>query len=191
MCINLTLCTVSPEGSVAVSPLDIISSLGDTVTFVCTAMGGPGISFEWLLNGTFIGNDSVLNLETVDASYGGNYTCTVSNTAGTDSASTILYVAPYIVTPLDEQILTANGSYVNINCESTGFPHPTVTWVDTLGLEVSSTSQLQFNPIMFGDEGLYRCIASTVINTTNFTAMDTTTLSGNYISSCNYVCESL
>lgn len=181
MCINLTLFTVSPEDSVAVSPLDIISSLGDSVMFVCTAMGGPGTSFEWLLNGTFIGNNSVLNLEKIDALYGGNYTCTVSNAAGTDSASTMLYVVPYIVTPLSEQILITNGSSVNINCESAGFPYPTVTWVDTQGLQVSSTLQLQFNPIMFGDEGIYSCIASAVINRTNFTALNTTNLTGNYI----------
>ena len=40
---------------------------------------------------------------------GGNYTCVVSNTAGNDSATAVLYVEPIIVTqPTD--ILTRNGT---------------------------------------------------------------------------------
>ena len=171
--------TVSPEGSAVVSPLDIVSSLGDSVTYICTAMGGPDISYQWEINGTIVGNDSVLYLVAIDASYGGNYTCTVSNVAGTDSASTTLYVAPYIVTPLEEQTPTVNGSNVNISCGAAGFPVPTVNWEDNLGLEVSDTSQLDFSPAIFGDEGVYLCVAFTEINGTNFTAMDETTLIGN------------
>ena len=143
-------------------------------------MGGPGISFQWELNGTIIRNDNVVNLGVIDASYGGNYTCIVSNAAGTDSVSTTLYVAPYIVTRLEKQTLTAFGSGVNINCVTAGFPSPSVKWVDNLGLEVSTSSQLEFNPVLFGDEGVYLCVASAVINGTNFTATDETTLAGNY-----------
>ena len=170
--------TVSPEGSAAVSQ-DIISSVGDNVTILCTTMGGPGNSFLWELNGNVVGADNMVNLVAIDASYGGNYTCTVSNAAGTDSASTILYVAPYIVTPLEEQTLTASGSTVNISCDATGFPTPNVKWVNDLGLEVSSSSQLEFSPVIFGDEGVYLCVAFTEINGTNFTVTNQTTLIGN------------
>ena len=140
-------------------------------------MGGPNNTFQWEKNGTIIGNDSILDLVAIDASYGGNYTCVVSNVAGADSASTTLYVAPYIITPLEKQILgTVDGSSVNINCPAAGFPTPTVNWVDVLNTEVSSTPQLWFNPVAFGDEGLYQCIASADINGTNFAAIDETTL---------------
>ena len=176
---NSFLFTVSPYGSAAVSPLDVTSSLGDTVTLVCTALGGPDNFFLWEMDGNFIGNESLLHLVAIDASYGGNYTCTVSNAAGTDSASTTLYVAPYIVTPLEEQILTASGSVVNISCDATGFPTPTVNWVDRLEMAVSSSSQLVFDPVIFGDEGLYRCVATTEINKFNYTTTDNTTLIGN------------
>ena len=140
-------------------------------------MGGPNNTFLWEKNGTIIGNDSTLKLMTIDASYGGDYSCIVSNAAGADSASTTLYVAPYIITPLQKQILsTVDGSSVIINCSAAGFPTPTVNWVDMLNTEVSSTPQLWFNPVVFGDEGLYRCIASSDINGTNFAAIDETTL---------------
>lgn len=159
------------------SPLDTVVNFNDNVTLACTAMGGPNNTFQWEKNGTIIGNDSILDLVAIDASYGGNYTCVVSNVAGADSASTTLYVAPYIITPLEKQILgTVDGSSVNINCPAAGFPTPTVNWVDVLNTEVSSTPQLWFNPVAFGDEGLYQCIASADINGTNFAAIDETTL---------------
>lgn len=171
------LFTVSPEGSAVASPSILISSLGDTVRLTCTAMGGPNNTFQWVKNGITAGNDSVLDLMTVNASYGGDYSCIVSNAAGADSASTTLYVAPYIITPLQKEILArVDGSGININCPATGFPAPTVNWVDMLDVEVSSTSLLLLNPLAFGDEGLYRCIASADINGTNFTAVDETTV---------------
>ena len=82
------------------------------------------------MNGNIIGNDSMLEVMDIDASSGGVYTCIVSNAAGSDSASTTLYVAPYIVTPLEEQTLTTNGSNVSISCDADGFPNPSVSWVD-------------------------------------------------------------
>ena len=145
-------------------------------------MGGPNNTFRWEKDRTVIGNDSVLNLVSIDASYGGDYSCIVSNAAGTDSASTTLYVPPYIVTPLEKQILvTIDGSSVNISCDTAGFPTPIVNWMNMLNMNVSNTSQLLFNPVAFGDEGLYRCIASAEINGTIHVAIDETTLNSKII----------
>ena len=140
-------------------------------------MGGPNNTFQWEKNGTNIGNDSILELMTIDATFGGDYFCIVSNAAGSDSASTTLYVEPYIIIPIEKNTLvTVGGPGVNINCLADGFPTPSVKWVDIVNVEVSSTSQLQLNPVSFGDEGLYRCIASVDINGTNFAAVDETIL---------------
>ena len=155
-----------------------ISNFGSNVTFSCSAMGGPDITYYWMKNGRIIENESILVIADVDASSGGSYTCLVSNAAGNDSASTTLYVAPYIVTPLEEQTLTANGSNVNISCDAAGFPSPTVTWVNMTNVEISNTSLLQFSPVMFGDEGVYRCEATAQINGMVFIASNQTTLIG-------------
>ena len=170
--------TVSPEGSI--SPLNIVVRLDDAATLECSALGGPGNLFLWRKNGKIIGNDSVLNLESINASDGGTYTCIISNAAGNDSVFATLYVAPYIDIPLVEQTLATNGSNVNIICNAAGFPIPNVTWVDSLGLEVSNTFQLMFNPVLFGDQGIYRCVASTEINEASFNATNETTLIGNF-----------
>ena len=170
--------TVSPEGSVTVSQPGI-SNLGDNVTLSCSARGGPNNSFQWALDGEIIPvNDSVLHLVNIDASNGGDYTCTVSNAAGGDSAFTTLYVAPYIVNPLEEEILSSNGSKVNMTCDADGFPAPNVTWVDMMGGIVSDAPLLVFDPVQFGDEGVYQCKASVNIDGTNLTASDETTLTG-------------
>ena len=173
--------TVSPEGSVVITPLDIVATLGDNVTFACSAMGSPNSTFQWKKNGTTVGNSSILNLLVIDVSYGGDYSCIVSNTAGTDIVSTTLYVAPYIVAPTEKQTLTENGSYVNINCDALGFPTPNVKWINMQTFEVSITSQLQFSPAMFGDEGVYICVAIANIDGTDYNATDETTVIGKCI----------
>ena len=178
VCIVLLHTAVSPESSVKVSPLNMVYSQGSDITLICTSFGGPDNLFQWEKNGNIIGNDSMLKVMDVDAFSGGVYTCTVSNAAGSDSASTTLYVAPYIVTPLEEQTLTTNGSNVSISCDADGFPSPTVSWVDMTDAEVVSTSLLEFSPVMFGDEGLYRCVATAEINRMNFSTTDETILIG-------------
>ena len=122
----------------------------------------------------------MLEVMDIDASSGGSYMCTVSNAAGNDSASTTLYVAPYIVTPLEEQTLTTDGSNVNISCDADGFPSPTVSWVDMTNAQIVNMSLLEFSSVVFGDEGLYRCVAIAEIDGINFTAMDDTILVGKH-----------
>ena len=115
----------------------------------------------------------------IDASSGGSYTCLVSNAAGNDSVSTTLYVAPYIVTPLEEEILTTNGSSVNISCDAAGFPSPNVNWIYLTNMQPLDSSVLRFGPVMFGDEGVYRCEATAVVNGMVLTAStNETTLVG-------------
>ena len=170
--------TVSPKDSVIVSVSSNLSRVGNNVSFSCFSMGGPNNTYVWLKDKDIIGNGTTLVVTNIDASSGGNYTCSVSNAAGNDSASTTLYVAPYIVIPLEEQTLTTNGSNVNISCDAAGFPSPTVIWVDMTEQRVSNTPLLQFSPVMFGDEGVYRCVATVDINGMPFTANNETTLVG-------------
>ena len=157
---------MSPEGSVAVSPEMVIADVGGTVTFTCSAQGGPDNTYQWQNDGSDLMNetDTTLVISNITAMNGGNYTCVVSNAAGNDSATAVLYVEPIIVTqPTD--ILTRNGTVVSFTCAAESFPVPEYTWekyneesssFDT----VSNGSVLEFTPALFGDEGSYRCVAS-------------------------------
>ena len=165
------------------SPLNPVFSRGNSTAFICSAMGGPSNTFQWEINGNIIGNDSMLEVMDIDASSGGSYTCTVSNAAGSGSASTTLYVAPYIVTPLEEVILTFNGSSLNLTCEADGFPLPTVSWDRNTTDEVVSDDTLLIIPtVTFGQEGIYRCLANVTISGVDYEASDTMTVVGK----CDY-----
>ena len=156
---------MSPEGSVAVSPEMMIADVGGTVTFTCSAQGGPDNTYQWQKNGEDLMNETDTTL-IIAAMNGGNYTCVVSNSAGNDSATAVLvlYVEPIIVTqPTD--VLTRNGTVVNFTCAAESFPAPEYTWEEyneesSSFDRVSNGSVLEFTPAVFGDEGSYRCVAS-------------------------------
>ena len=175
---NFFFTAVSPEGSIVVSPLNVISSLDSNVTLQCAALGGPNNTFVWILDEVIVGTEENISLVNVDASTGGNYTCMVNNSAGSDQNFSTLYIQPYIQTPLEELSLTTSGSLVNISCVAAGFPSPTVYWVDTFGSIVSNTEDLIINPVMFHDQGVYLCVAMTMLDGVGFNATDLTTLIG-------------
>ena len=83
---------MSPEGSVFASPNVSNSFLGDTQTFTCSAMGGPGNTFSWtrLSDGVTVGNMSSLTVSVEGEDDGGTYRCDVTNRAGNDSATVTL-----------------------------------------------------------------------------------------------------
>ena len=167
----------------ATSNIDLnVASFNGVVILECTGGGGPNNTYEWMKDGTVLNDETsdTLTLIIDSASSGGSYTCTVSNAAGSDSASTTLYVAPYTVTPLKEQTLTTNGSNMNISCDADGFPSPTVSWVDMTNAQVVNMSLLEFNPVVFGDEGLYRCVAIAEINSIIFNTTDDIILVGKH-----------
>ena len=157
---------MSPEGSVAVSPEMVIADVGGTVTFTCSAQGGPDNTYQWQNDGEDLMNETDANLivSNISSMNGGNYTCVVSNAAGNDSATAVLYVEPIIVIqPTD--ILTRNGTVVSFTCAAESFPAPEYMWqkyIEESGSfdTVSNGPVLEFTPAVFGDEGSYRCVAS-------------------------------
>ena len=161
-----------------------VVSLTDSVILICNSSGGPNNTYQWMKDGMILDGD-VLMLNIISASIGGDYICNVSNSAGTDSGNATLYVAPYLASPLDEEVLTTNGSTVNITCPAEGFPSPDVLWekveMNATRRVVSTTSLLEMNPVVFGDEGVYRCVATTEIGGMMFSAINETTLIGTNI----------
>ena len=154
-----------------VTPVDQVFTRRENVTLTCISMGGPGNVYQWEKEGEVVANDSILILMDIDASSGGSYTCTVSNLAGNDTATTTLYVAPYFVTH-PENVETSNSSEVNITCVAESFPDPEYMWMrdgnSNLVREGVVTADmpnsLGFRPVLFGDEGGYTCVASITIS---------------------------
>ena len=122
---------------------------------------------------------STINITDIRARDGGTYTCIAEYEVDTVNDSVLVYVVPYF-TFQPSDVLTANGSNVNITCVAEAFPSPTILWValsasvieygsgligsgmDEMGPleEVENIEDLVFDPVEFGDEGVYRCNAS-------------------------------
>ena len=173
---------VSPQGSVMVTPEEVIALFGDNITFVCMSQGGPRISYLWQKNGNDLTSETseTLTLPSVIAEDGGEYTCVVSNDAGSENATAVLYIMPRIVqNPVD--IFTRNGSTVNFTCIADGFPAPEYRWETPGGtnpgsgsgaqegllaglvIDVVTDPILKFMPVVFGDEGIYRCVVTSTL----------------------------
>ena len=154
--------TVSPEAAIT-TPINQTYSLGDTAMLVCTSMGGPDNTYQWLVNGSDISGETsgTLMFTTMTAADGGVYTCLVSNTAGSDTASTYVFIAPYFTTPPID-IMQPMGSSGSLSCVAEAFPDPEYQWerVDGEPIRadiVTRQSTLLLSSIMFGDEGEYSC----------------------------------
>ena len=173
--------TVSPQGSVTATPEEVIAGFGDNATFTCTSQGGPGNSYRWHKNGIELPNEisEMLTVTSVATEDGGDYTCVVSNNAGSENATAVLYIIPRIVqNPSD--VLTLNGSTVNLTCIADGFPAPAYRWeilggstsgsgsgthddflqpsLETVPIDMVADPILEFTPVVFGDEGIYLCV---------------------------------
>ena len=140
---------------------------GDNVTLTCQVLGGPSLYYQWQFKGEDImgENTQSLYLENVDASHGGQYTCSVSNSAGNTSASTSVFISPYFITePQDIDIIS--GTPVSIFCEAESFPRPEYQWARSDGQTIrdqvtgTNSTELRFDPLQFGDEGSYYCNAT-------------------------------
>ncbi|CAB0037705.1 unnamed protein product, partial [Trichogramma brassicae] len=159
---------------------------GEMLSLSCTIVKGDlPVHFTWLFNGqpvnpeqdlTVIVNKrrSNLEIESVSADHSGEYTCTVSNEAGTTSHSTSLAVnvpPRWILEPTDKAF--AQGSDARVECKADGFPKPQVTWKKAAGdtpgdytdLKMNNADisvedgTLMINNIQKTNEGYYLCEA--------------------------------
>ena len=157
---------VSPEGSVSVLPSQVFSDRGDNVTFNCSSQGGPNNVFQWLKNGSVLDGEtsSLLTITDITVEDGAEYSCLVSNAADNSSAMASLFIIPEIVQQ-PQDINTNNGSAITFKCLATGYPSPQYIWNKenpegvVVAMTVGVESELTIDPVTFGDEGYYRCVA--------------------------------
>ena len=89
---------VSPKGSVIISLFGnvLTTSVNSTVTFRCSAQGGPNNMFQWSKQGIVVYNGSQLELTMITGSDAGVYQCIVTNDAGSGDSSVSLIGMCYI-----------------------------------------------------------------------------------------------
>lgn len=131
-------------------------------------MGGPDNLYQWFKNSTALADENMTTLTLIEVTPadGDEYTCVVTNAAGSANDSISLNINPAITgNPLSVDV--TSGENVTLTCEAEAFPEPTYQWTYSNGTEISlsnvegvETDTLQFLPAMFGSEGSYICITS-------------------------------
>ena len=171
---NPALITVSPEGSMAIDPQNETFNYSESARLDCSANGGPNNIFTWFLNDTVIESGSnnitiastsftsMLNISSVYAPrHGGTYTCMASNAAGSANISTDVFVSlRFLIRPAPVQLLVTNGDSHTFTCEAESYPVPMYTWRKGDVTVGPTDYRYPFNPVVFGDEGEYKCIAT-------------------------------
>ena len=82
--------TVSPQGSVKISPVKITTTVNSTVNVTCSGKGGPNNLYEWRKQGAVVSSNSVLEFPMITGTDGAVYECTVSNAAGNETRNVTL-----------------------------------------------------------------------------------------------------
>ena len=174
---SAALVTISPEGSVIIRPKNMTFNYEDEVNITCTCDGGPNNMFSWLLNGSIITSgtnsytisstefSSILTIRGIRApNHGGLYQCIAQNIAGNGSDTTYIFVSPrFLIHPV--QTLAISGMINNLTCKAESFPVSQYMWYkheeNGRTLNVGADDYLlPFNPIIFGDGGIYQCTAT-------------------------------
>ena len=124
--------------------------------------------------------NSSLTVMDISAYDGGDYTCIAENEAGVTVATTNLSVRLYIDDIQQTVLNTRNGAFESLLCTIEGFPvsyrwqkkeeifssgmtNSAMGLMDSVEVKFTNFSTvrvLMFDPAVFGDEGVYRCVAS-------------------------------
>ena len=86
-----TYFSVAPYNAVVMG--NTLYSQGEQLQLNCSSEGGPVLEYIWLLSDIIIpnANTCTLTIDNVSTSHAGDYTCNVTNSAGTDSGSITVY----------------------------------------------------------------------------------------------------
>ncbi|XP_054724338.1 cell adhesion molecule Dscam2-like [Uloborus diversus] len=158
---------------------------GERASAICTIKSGDRpLKFQWKKDGRDIAEipkvdiqsvkdaSSILTIESVSSKFSGNYTCTISNSFGSDSftASLVVSAPPqWVQEPFDA--FSKEGESLRIDCRATGVPLPTVTWTagdktesftsteQSSTIRVSPSGTLIIDKIEAAMKGSYTCTA--------------------------------
>ncbi|XP_028968509.1 myosin light chain kinase, smooth muscle-like [Galendromus occidentalis] len=182
VCILSTL-PASSEGRLAVEGLQPkTSSVGKSVAFLCTLAEGRNARFTWTKNGILLHDDariqivnlrrtSTLNIDDVEVSDRGVYTCTANDADSEDRQSTTLSVEERVRVEALTPKRTAAGRRVTFTCTAYEGDSARFSWTrngkiiqtgsDRFDIATSEgSSMLTIKSVTSEDSGDFTCIAS-------------------------------
>ncbi|KAJ8283559.1 hypothetical protein COCON_G00024090 [Conger conger] len=161
---------------VSVEPHSAVVKQGDSVSFSCSAQSSTQpVRLEWkktnnqaLLDNVKIGQDgSVLTISNSRPGNHGTYRCVGTSTKGKSqsSASLTVHYSPKVQVTPKSPVRVRTGEAIDLECQGTGRPRPTVTWHreggDKTGTSSSTEAKATVQVPAAGPEhaGVYVCKA--------------------------------
>jgi hypothetical protein len=156
--------SVFPEAILTSASINQSYFNGDTAVLECIGMGGPNNTYLWQANGEDITGEVLRNLtlSNITADSGREYTCVVTNPAGSHNTSTFLFVYPYFVSHPGEMLVSVD-DMILLTCGAMAFPNPDYLWQRADEGEIRGDRMsrvLNISTVQFGDEGEYSCNAT-------------------------------
>ena len=87
---------------------DNLYNQGEQLRLNCTSEGGPVLEYTWMFSGNIIpnANTDTLIIDNVNTTHAGDYSCNVTNDAGTDSDTITVHSKSLYSIMFDGEILT-------------------------------------------------------------------------------------
>ncbi|XP_044176562.1 fibroblast growth factor receptor 3-like [Acropora millepora] len=141
----------------------IIVREGQNVTLACHGFGFPAPIITWSdAWNQVMENGHILQLPKINRNMAGQYSCTASNSCGTDSRKVDIDVRyPVEATGRGKNAFVAKGIVKTFTCPVNGNPEPNIEWYsEKTGRKISSGKQ--YNA---AESGCYSCVASNSLGT--------------------------
>uniref|UniRef100_A0A3Q2CT39 Hemicentin-1 n=1 Tax=Cyprinodon variegatus TaxID=28743 RepID=A0A3Q2CT39_CYPVA len=168
--------TVQEVPRVSLEPRNQTFMMGDEVRIRCSASGYPPPRLVWTHNDMFITAsnryrmtpDGTLVIRNTKEKDGGVYGCLASNSAGTDTMTSILtYFEFPVVRATFREVLSNIGETTVLSCSASGIPKPEIWWYKG-NVQLHSSSLFEVDKLggtltikqtQLGDAGDYSCVA--------------------------------
>ncbi|XP_034738598.1 hemicentin-1 isoform X2 [Etheostoma cragini] len=159
-------------------PDEVTVLVNKTTQLECDVDGNPAPKITWFKDSqqvssdgphSILSNGRTLQVLTAQVSDTGRYVCVADNVAGSAEKSFNLnvHVPPTIIGLSPETVTAVVNNFVSLSCEATGFPPPTLSWLNDRGPIQANTNALimpggrtlQILKAKVSDGGKYRCVA--------------------------------
>ncbi|XP_065811778.1 hemicentin-1 [Labrus bergylta] len=159
-------------------PVEITVLVNKTTQLECIVDGNPTPKITWFKDSQPVSSDGphrilsngrTLKVLTAQVSDTGRYVCVADNVAGNAEKSFNLnvHVPPTIIGVNPDTVTVVVNNFVSLSCEATGFPPPTLSWLNERGsiqpnsnaLIMPGGRTLQILKAKVSDGGKYSCVA--------------------------------
>ncbi|XP_028259472.1 hemicentin-1 [Parambassis ranga] len=159
-------------------PDEVTVLVNKTTQLDCHVDGNPTPKITWFKDSQpisssgphrILSNGRALQVLTAQVSDTGRYVCVADNVAGNAEKSFNLnvHVPPTIIGLSPENVTVVVNNFVSLSCEATGFPPPTLSWLNDRGPIQANTNSLimpggrtlQILKAKVSDGGKYSCVA--------------------------------